>query len=64
VETAAENIYFNEEQDSKSPISSTGFKQSSSSYKPSSEEQSSDSFKLSDSEDSILNWRKSAAKSY
>jgi len=55
VETAAEKIYFNEEQESKSPISNTGFKQSSSSYKPSSEEQGSDSFKLSDSEDSILN---------
>jgi len=55
MDTAAENIYFNEEQEYKSPISSTDFKQSSSSYKPSSEEQSSDSFKLSGSEDSILN---------
>jgi hypothetical protein len=55
VDTAAGNIYFNEEKEYKFPISGTDFKHSSSSYKPSSVEKSSDSFKLSDSEDSILN---------
>jgi hypothetical protein len=55
VDTAAENIHFNEEHESKSPISGTDFKHSSSSYTPTSEEQSSDSFKLSDTEEPILN---------
>jgi hypothetical protein len=49
VDTAAENIYFKEEQEYKSPLSGTDFKHSSSSYKLSSEEKS------SDSKNSILN---------
>jgi hypothetical protein len=49
VDTPAENIYYKEEQEYKSPVSGTDFKHSSSSYKPSGEEKS------SDSEDSILN---------